>query len=203
MRMVVKPHQAFFSPARTDHASGLVPLSRRLPALLPSILWPPPSPHLRLGEGGGQRMLLLFTTLGALCRAARRQHLRSAGVRLGPGARPEQPSIRGGPATAPSTYYRIRLERPARLRQEPTQRTNGAFAASPGGTTAALSDLTGATPTAATTSVPSGGFAPVLDPFLSPYPSAAAACAWRRAVELTRSRQSFSWAPSGSSPCSA
>src|SRR5262249_39687892 len=63
---------------------------------------------------------------------------RSAGVRRGPGARPEQPSIRVGPATAPNTFYRVRVERPARPQQELTHRTNGAFTGSPGGTTAAL-----------------------------------------------------------------
>src|SRR5262245_25581326 len=41
MRMVVKPHQAFFLAARTDHAAGLMPMPR-VPALLPSILSPPP-----------------------------------------------------------------------------------------------------------------------------------------------------------------
>src|SRR5438045_192712 len=70
-----------------------------------------------------------------------RKRLPSAGVHLGPGARPERPSIRVGPATIPSTFYRIRIERPARQHQELTHRTNGAFAGSPGGTTAALSDL--------------------------------------------------------------
>src|SRR5262249_5064047 len=61
MRMAVKPHQAFFWAARTNHAAGLVPVPPRLPALLLSILSPPPSPHPRLGEGGGERMLLPFT----------------------------------------------------------------------------------------------------------------------------------------------
>src|SRR5262249_7995093 len=46
-------------------------------------------------------------------------------------ARPERPSIRGGPATVPSTCYRIRVERPARHKQEPIHRTNGAWAGHP------------------------------------------------------------------------
>src|SRR6516162_5922265 len=61
MSMAVKSHQAFFLAAQTDHAAGLVPVPRRVPALFPSILSPPPSPHPRLGEGGGERMLLPFT----------------------------------------------------------------------------------------------------------------------------------------------
>jgi len=69
-----------------------------------------------------------------------RKRLRPAGVRLGPGARPERPSIRGGPTPVPSTLYRIRSGRPARRNGEPTHRTNGAFTGSPGGTTAALTD---------------------------------------------------------------
>src|SRR5262249_29626319 len=60
MSMAVKPHQVFFLAARTDHAAGLVPLPPRLPALLQSVLSPPPSPHPRPGEGGGERMLLAF-----------------------------------------------------------------------------------------------------------------------------------------------
>lgn len=132
------------------------------------------------------------------------KRLRSAGVRLGPGARPERPSIRVGPATAPSTWYRIRLERPARQQQEPTHRTNGAFTGSPGGTTAALPDLAWPPGGCSRAPDPSASIGSALD---TPPPShgaaAAAALACRRAVELTRSRQSFSSAPGGSSPCSA
>jgi hypothetical protein len=54
--MAVKPHQAFFLAARTDRAAGLVPIPRRLPALLQSILSPPPPPHPKLAEGGGGRV---------------------------------------------------------------------------------------------------------------------------------------------------
>src|SRR5262249_51701295 len=142
MRMAVKPHQAFFLAAQTDHAAGLVPVPRRVPALFPSLR--PHAVRLAVWPGGTPPP--------------------SAGVRLGPGARPERPSIRVRPATAPSTLYRIRLERPARLEPEPTHRTNGAFAGTPGGTTAALSDSAFATPTATLTSPSSGDFAPVLDP---------------------------------------
>jgi hypothetical protein len=38
--MAVKPHQAFFLAARTDHATGLVPIPRHIPALFQSILSP-------------------------------------------------------------------------------------------------------------------------------------------------------------------
>ena len=37
MRMGVKPHQAFFLAAQTDHAAGLVPVPGRVPALFPSL----------------------------------------------------------------------------------------------------------------------------------------------------------------------
>ena len=137
MSVAVKPHQAFFRAARTAHAAGFVPLPRRVLALrLRS--------HRRAGPGGGGT-----------------SPSRSAGVRLGPGARPEQPSIRVEPAMVPSTSYRVRLERPARLKQGPTHRTNGAFAGSPSGTTAALADLACSTLTAAATTPP---FSPVLVP---------------------------------------
>src|SRR5215471_12897929 len=60
MRMAVKPHQAFFLAARTDHAADLLAVPGRLPALLPSIVSPPPpSPHPGLGEGGGGETMLL------------------------------------------------------------------------------------------------------------------------------------------------
>ena len=64
----------------------------------------------------------------------------------------------GGPATLPSTCYRVRVERPARPYQELTPRTNGAFAGSPGGTTAALTDHTSFTPAATITPPFAPGF---------------------------------------------
>jgi hypothetical protein len=201
MRMAVKPHQAFFLAARTDHAAGLVPLSRRLPALLPSILSPPPSPHPRLGEGGGERMLLnlhLHAVRGAV--QAWRQRFWPAGVRLGPGARPERPSIRVRPATAPSTLYRYtpRASGTPRIRAHPsnerclrrfTRRHNGG-------------------PLRPRLHHPQRRRPRVLLFEADPLPSStrlhtvAAAASWacRRAVELTRSRQSFSSAPAGTSP---
>src|SRR5262245_48769384 len=149
MSVAVKSHQAFFLAARTDHAAGLVPTPRSLPCCLPehSFAAALPSP-----VAGGERRRKNAPRLppnashGAVLRWCTR--LPSAGVRLGPGARPERPSIRVGPATAPNTCYRVRVERPARQSQEPTHRTNGAFTGSPGGTTAALSDLAFATPAA-------------------------------------------------------
>src|SRR5262245_36110619 len=46
----------------------------------------------------------------------------------------------------PSFRVPVRLGRPAHRNQEPTPRTHGAFPGSPGGTTAARSDLACATP---------------------------------------------------------
>src|SRR5262249_45362672 len=80
-----------------------------------------------------------------------RKRFRSAGVQLGSGARPERPSIRGRPATLSSTFYRVPVARPARHQQGPTHRTNGAFTGSPGGTTAAPTDLAYSTSAAAAT----------------------------------------------------
>ena len=37
MSMVVKPHQAFFLAAQTDHAAGLLPVPGRVRALFPSL----------------------------------------------------------------------------------------------------------------------------------------------------------------------
>src|SRR5262245_25000178 len=100
MRLTVKPHQAFFissSAARPSPAAGLLAtLLPRPAALCPGLLSP---------------------TRGAPRRSAVAQAILVGGVRLGPGARPERPSIRVGPATAPSTLYRVRVERPARLKE--------------------------------------------------------------------------------------
>jgi hypothetical protein len=150
MRLRVKPHQAFFWAARTDHAAGLLPMSRALPGSLPehSFAAALPSPQV----GGGRRRKNAPRLHPHAAHGARRRWRRplpSVGVLSGPGARPEQPSIRVGPATVPSTFYRVRRERPARQQQEPTHRTNGALSGSPGGTTAALSDFASSTATAA------------------------------------------------------
>src|SRR5262249_55452788 len=80
MMMVVKLHQAFSSAARTDHAAGRVPILARVRALRQSILSP--------SCEGRHRVAFALT-------------LPVGGVRLGPGARPERPSIRGGPAVVP------------------------------------------------------------------------------------------------------
>src|SRR5262249_21823041 len=50
MSAAVKSRQPFFRAARPAPAAGLVPLRRRLPALFPSVLSPPP-PALTRGEG--------------------------------------------------------------------------------------------------------------------------------------------------------
>src|SRR5262249_13480541 len=116
MSVVVKPHQAVFLAARTDHAAGLVPTIARVPAFLHSILSPPPpSPHSGWGRAAaGKECPSASASRDARDRVAAAQALRVGGARLGPGARPEPPSIRGGPGTVPGTLYRIRLERPAR-----------------------------------------------------------------------------------------
>jgi hypothetical protein len=143
MSMAVKPHQAFFWPARTDHAAGLVPVPARLPALLPSI-FARRRPPLTPGGGGRRRakMLLRFVHTRLAWRCGRGESdsgrlacsaVRAPGPddRLSVGSQPRLP--------APSTVYAQGV-RHAEI-EEPTHRTNGAFAGSPGGTSAALSDL--------------------------------------------------------------
>jgi len=85
--MAVKPHQAFFLAARTDHAAGLAPILRSLPCSLPEPSFAAaalPSPAVAAKEGSS-------TSPHAPRRSVRwwRKRLESAGARLGPGARPE------------------------------------------------------------------------------------------------------------------
>jgi hypothetical protein len=204
MSVAVKPHQAFFLAARTDYAAGLVPtpfasLLSSGPSFPAAAL---PQPRVKGGRRRGKKAPRDHPHAARWAVRPWPKRFRSAGVLLGPGARPERPSIRVGPAAAPSTCYRLRVERPARHKREPTHRTNGAFAGSPGGTTAALSDLAWPTPAAAAAPpYPSAPLGPALDTSSPSHGAAAAApLACRRAVELTRSRQSFSSAPAGTSP---
>src|SRR5262245_35500653 len=142
MSLAVKPHQAFFLAARTDHAAGLVPFLARIPAVFLSILSPPPrSPHLRLGErGGGDRMLprFAFVRRAGLSRSRSNASGRWRAVRSGRQARttvsPWGPIL----VPAPCTVYASGVRHASR--QEPTHRTNGAFPGSPGGRTVALAD---------------------------------------------------------------
>src|SRR5262245_63390301 len=108
MRLAVKPHQANCLAARTVHATGLRPILARVPAALQSILSPPPSPHPGWGRAAGKECSSTSPARDARDRVAAERALLVGGVRLGPGARPERPSIRGGPGTVPSTLYRIR-----------------------------------------------------------------------------------------------
>src|SRR5262249_40318294 len=105
----------------------------------------------------------------------------------GPGAAPGPPSIRVGPATAPSTLYRIRPWRPARQRRSPPIEQTVTLGGSPGGRTAAPTDRP-----------LRGGIYPA--PSTHPAAGAAAAFARCRSFEFTRTRQSFSTAPPRSSP---
>lgn len=117
MRMVVKPHQAFFLAARTGHAAGPVPMPHRVPALLPSILSrPPPSPHPRLGDGcGGERMLGYFSNSHPTRSASSRPLVprRRACLRIPAAGSNDRPARGRSPASplfglcylaAPSTY---------------------------------------------------------------------------------------------------
>src|SRR5262249_19181953 len=127
MSMVVKPHQAFFLAARTDHAAGFVPLFRRLPALLLSILLPPPpSPHPSWGRAAAATECASASlTHGALGRRAVLRALlrrpacvsvRAPGPndRLSVGNRPRSP--------APPTVYASSV-RHALVKSPPSERT--------------------------------------------------------------------------------
>src|SRR5262249_37558430 len=77
----------------------------------------PRRPPLTPGWGraaAGKKCSLPSPPRGAPGRVWCQGRCRSVGVAVGPGARPERPSIRGGPATAPSTLYRLRLGRQAK-----------------------------------------------------------------------------------------
>src|SRR5262249_49326114 len=144
MRTAVKPPQAFFLAARTNRAAGLVPIFARGPALFHSMLSPrrrPPPAGVRGGRRRGESMLRCAIDARPSVGPVVANSFGSVGVLGGPGTAPGRPSIRGGPAKIPSTFYRVRPWRPARHLPEPTHRTNGALTGSPGGTTAALSDL--------------------------------------------------------------
>ncbi len=151
MRLTVKPHQASFSLCPGRRAPSTPPASCR------SLTASPPLsaqhsfsaaalPSRERGESGGGERMLPHT---------RNHHrgtghiLRSAGVSRSRHERPDyRLSVWDRPRSqAPATVYAH--WRPARHKQEPTHRTNGAFAGSPGGTTAALSDPSAPTPATA------------------------------------------------------
>ncbi len=88
---------------------------RRVPAaVFRSILSAAARPSPNVGPAAAERMLLLWPT-----RARLRLPCHRPACRAGQGARPRQPSIRGEPATVPSTSYRVRPGRPARQGESP------------------------------------------------------------------------------------
>jgi hypothetical protein len=107
-------------PARTVHAAGLVPAYRVRAVLFLSIFSSPP--HALTPRGGVRRRgKNAASTPG---RAARRLAGKSStrsrpACSFGPGTAPGRPSIRVEPATVPSTFYRVRPKRPARLNKSP------------------------------------------------------------------------------------
>src|SRR5262249_13102233 len=162
---------------------------------------PPPSPPPRLGEGGGgEKMLLVPPAALRGCGSVSA----SVGVPCGPAMTPRRPSLRVGPLAVPSTCYRVRLQACGTPKHEPTPRTNGALAGSPGGTTAARPDHSWPDPLARPGPWLSSRHGVALRAPHAPHTVAPAAAplAWRRAVESTSKRQSFSCAPAGNSPCS-
>src|SRR5262245_5030444 len=109
------PSGVFSSGANRSRRRPRAP-SRSPPCFPPEHFFPAalPSPQAGGGRRRGKNGPRLRPPAAGLAVRQGRKRLRSVGVRLGPGARPERPSIRGGPAPAPSTWYRIRLGRPAR-----------------------------------------------------------------------------------------
>src|SRR5262245_22464467 len=197
MSMAVKSHQAFFWATRTVRVAGLLPLLRRIPAVLPSILSPPPpSPHPWLGEGGGgERMLRTFAdTRRTGPRGGDKSdsgRLVCASVRApGPNNRLSVGDLPRSPA--PVTVYASSV-RHTTSQSPPIERTV------PSQDHPAAQRRLSPTPLA---SLPRRQRPRILSSLVrvcprqatAPYASAAAAAAFacRRAVESTRNRQSFS-----------
>jgi hypothetical protein len=178
MRMAVKLHQAFLLAARTDHAAGIVPLPSRVLALF-------------LGFANTR-----FTGPGAVAqatpvgwRASRsgrqaRTTVYPCGTYHGPKHLiPCTRRASGTPLTRAHPSNERCLRRFTRRHSGGSRRPR--LTHHYGGHAALISSQL--------------RFCPRLA--FAPYTGAVAgALAWRRAVELTRSRQSFSSAPSGSSP---
>jgi hypothetical protein len=203
MSMAVKPHQAFLVAARTSHAAGLVPTSSRVPAFFQSILSPPPlSPHRNVGEsGGGERMLLGITH--ARLAVPRSGGLSDSGRLTCVSVRAPGPNDRLSVWNRPRSQHLLPCTRRASgtssIRAHPsnerclrrfTRRHNG------GSLRPRLLHLSGGDHACLASCQLrfSPGHA------ATAYTSTAAAFACRRAVELTRSFQSFSSAPWGTSP---
>ena len=150
MRLVVKPLQAFFPlrPRRRGPSTppGCLPVAGSCRSLAASLPRSAPAFFLRRrspltpcwGRAAAEKECSL-TRGPLLCGTGEKP--RSAGVITVQARTPGLPSIRVGPATLPSTCYLIRPLASGTPHREPTHRTNGAFAGSPGGITAALSDL--------------------------------------------------------------
>src|SRR5262245_61939414 len=137
MRLAVKPHQPFFLAARTVHTAGSLPYSHARPSSLQSILSPPLFPHRARKERRRRKNASWPRAHAAL---AVSKQPRSAGVRLGPGARPEQPSIRGKPRGSPHLVpYTLRASGTPPARAHPSNER--CLPRSPGGRTTALTDL--------------------------------------------------------------
>jgi hypothetical protein len=201
MRLVVKSHQAFFADsclaARTLHAAtvtgGRVPAPSS--AAFCSRRRSPRTPGGRAAAGTERCSSPRPPALTACL-------LRSAGVssaraqrpdyRLSVGDRPRPP--------APATVYAQGVRHAAARAHPSNERCP---CGSPGGTTAALSDPAAAATAADFLMVRSPGNLCLGTCWLqATAASATARLACRRAVESTSRRQSFSAAPSGSSPCS-
>jgi hypothetical protein len=204
MRFPVKPRPAFSRLRLGRRGPSTPPAScRRARTSLPlscTAFFPRRRPPLTHGGGGRRRGKNArwscghATGLPLSLRVGRRV--------WGPGPDARATVYPCGTPSAPSTCYRVRLQACGTPKHEPTHRTNGALAGSPGGTTAARPDSSRPDPSARPCPLLSAGHGVGLHAPAAPHTVAAAAAAWacRRAVESTRSRQSFSWAPSGSSP---
>jgi hypothetical protein len=178
MSMAVKPHQAFLVAARTFHVAGLVPISSRVPAFFQSVTQARLAGPLSGGRSDSGRLTCVSVRAPgpndrlSVWNRPRSQHLLPC-TRRASGTS----SIRAHPSNE-------------RCLRRFTRRHNG------GSFRPRLLH-------------PSGGDHASLCPRQfrfcpghadTDYTSTAAAFAWRRAVELTRSFQSFSSAPSGASP---
>lgn len=190
--------------ARTVRAGGVVPLCKCvLVALFPSILSPPPlAPHPTWGRAAAAKECSSARPSrdAPSARRCRKPSGRPACLWAGHGARTTVYPC--GTGHGPSTFYRVRPWRPARpSKSPPFERTvpsqvhpaaQRRLSLRPGFPRRGVRGHTSSAPYR---------IGIVFDASVAIYAiAAAAALACRRAVESTFSRQSFSTAPSGSSP---
>lgn len=125
MRLFVKPHQPFFRSAgcrrgRSTPAASCCFSTASVLSCQRILFPPPPRPSPNVGVGRRRKKNALFDATHAACLLVCGGERSAVGRRvLGPGGTPGRPSIRVEPAKVPSTCYRVRPWRSARLGESP------------------------------------------------------------------------------------